>query len=165
MAEKTNVMRLLEAKKIPYTGFAYPPEITDGQQVAAALGEDVRAVFKTLVTVSDKGKYFVFCVPVCGSLDLKAAAKAAGAKSVVMIRQRELEPLTGYVHGGCSPVGMKKLFRTTLDESAKQRTHIFFSGGRIGLQIETAPAALAQLIPFTYAALCHDTEEENHGTI
>ena len=73
--------------------------------------------------------------------------------------------MTGYVHGGCSPVGMKKLFRTTLDESAKQRAHIFFSGGRIGLQIETAPAALAQLIPFTYAALCRDTEEENHGTI
>ena len=80
--EKTNVMRLLEAKKIPYTGFAYPPEITDGQQVAAALGEDVRAVFKTLVTVSDKGKYFVFCVPVCATLDLKAAAKAEGSKSV-----------------------------------------------------------------------------------
>ena len=105
--DKTNAMRLLDAKKIPYTPFTYPPEITDGMLVAEQLGEDVRRVFKTLVTVSDKGEHFVFCVPVCASLDLKLAAKAAGAKSVAMIKQKELEPLTGYIHGGCSPVGMK----------------------------------------------------------
>ena len=109
--DKTNAMRLLDAKKIPYTPFTYPPEITDGMLVAEQLGEDVRRVFKTLVTVSDKGEHFVFCVPVCASLDLKMAAKAAGAKSVAMIKQKELEPLTGYIHGGCSPVGMKKRFR------------------------------------------------------
>ena len=97
--DKTNAMRLLDAKKIPYTPFTYPPEITDGMLVAEQLGEDVRRVFKTLVTVSDKGEHFVFCVPVCASLDLKLAAKAAGAKSVAMIKQKELEPLTGYIHG------------------------------------------------------------------
>ena len=156
--EKTNVMRLLEAKKIPYTGFAYPPEITDGQQVAAALGEDVRAVFKTLVTVSDKGKYFVFCVPVCATLALKAAAKAAGAKSVAMIRQRELEPLTGYVHGGCSPIGMKKRFPTFIDESAEGQEAIYVSAGRLGHQVRLSPADLAAFVGARFAPVAQAEE-------
>ena len=157
--EKTNVMRLLEAKKIPYTGFAYPPEITDGQQVAAALGEDVRAVFKTLVTVSDKGKYFVFCVPVCASLDLKLAAKAAGAKSVAMIKQKELEPLTGYIHGGCSPVGMKKRFRTFIDESAQGYEEIYVSAGRVGHQMRLSPQSLATFVGAKFAPLASGEQE------
>ena len=166
MEEKTNVMRILDQKKISYRAHCYLESgAVSGTEVASVLGEDPRRVFKTLVTRAKSGAHYVFVVPVEKELDLKKAAAAVGEKNVAMLPAKELLPLTGYVHGGCSPVGMKKLFRTTLDESAKQRTHIFFSGGRIGLQIETTPAALAQLIPFTYAALCRDTEEENHGTI
>ena len=135
-----------------------PAEITDGQQVAAALGEDVRAVFKTLVTVSDKGKYFVFCVPVCATLDLKAAAKAAGAKSVAMIRQRELEPLTGYVHGGCSPIGMKKRFPTFIDESAEGQEAIYVSAGRLGHQVRLSPADLAAFVGARFAPVAQAEE-------
>lgn len=157
--EKTNVMRLLDAKKIAYTGYEYPPEITDGQQVAAALGEDVRAVFKTLVTVSDRGSYFVFCVPVCATLDLKAAAKAAGVKSVAMIKQKDLEPLTGYVHGGCSPVGMKKRFPTFIDESAAGQPAIYVSAGRRGRQVCLSPADLAAFVGARFAGIARpDTE-------
>ena len=142
-AEKTNAMRLLDAKKIAYTAYAYDPSVTDGEQVAALLGEDARAVFKTLVTVTDKGEHAVFCVPVCASLDLKRAAKAAGAKSVAMIKQKELEPLTGYVHGGCSPVGMKKRLRTFIDESALAFPEIYVSAGKVGRQMRLSPQALA----------------------
>ena len=142
--DKTNAMRLLDAKKTDYEGFTYDPSVTDGEQVAALLGEDANAVFKTLVTATDKGEHCVFCVPVCSSLDLKRAAKAAGAKSVAMIKQRELEPLTGYVHGGCSPVGMKKLFPTFFDSSAEGKM-IFVSGGKVGLQVEVACADLLRL--------------------
>ena len=110
--EKTNAMRILDKNKIPYAAREYDASITDGEAVAAILNEPPEEVFKTLVTVSDKGEHLVFAVPVCAVLDLKKAARAAGVKSVSMIRQKELEPLTGYVHGGCSPVGMKKRFRT-----------------------------------------------------
>ena len=106
--EKTNAMRILDKNKIPYAAREYDASITDGEAVAAILNEPPEEVFKTLVTVSDKGEHLVFAVPVCAVLDLKKAARAAGVKSVSMIRQKELEPLTGYVHGGCSPVGMKK---------------------------------------------------------
>lgn len=151
--DKTNAMRLLDAKKIPYTPFTYPPEITDGMLVAEQLGEDVRRVFKTLVTVSDKGEHFVFCVPVCASLDLKMAAKAAGAKSVAMIKQKELEPLTGYIHGGCSPVGMKKRFRTFIDESAQSYEEIYVSAGRVGHQMRLSPQSLAAFVGARFAPL------------
>lgn len=157
--DKTNAMRLLDAKKIPYTPFSYPPEITDGMLVAEQLGEDVRRVFKTLVTVSDKGEHLVFCVPVCASLDLKLAAKAAGAKSVAMIRQKELEPLTGYIHGGCSPVGMKKRFRTFLDESARGYEEIYVSAGRVGHQMRLSPLRLAEYVSAKFAPLCTPSEE------
>ncbi|HIY77530.1 MAG TPA: Cys-tRNA(Pro) deacylase [Candidatus Borkfalkia excrementavium] len=150
---KTNAMRLLDAKKIAYESFAYAPEITDGQKVAQLLGEDERRVFKTLVTVSDKGEHFVFCVPVCASLDLKSAARAAGVKSVSMIRQKELEPLTGYIHGGCSPVGMKKRFPTFIDESANDAEEIYVSAGRVGCQIRVSVSALAAFVGAKFAAI------------
>ena len=150
---KTNAMRLLDAKKISYESFSYPPEVTDGEQVAKQLGEDPAAVFKTLVTVSDKGEHFVFCVPVCASLDLKRAAKAAGAKSVAMIKQNELEPLTGYVHGGCSPVGMKKRFATFIDESAQGLSAMYVSAGKLGWQMKLSPASLAGFVGAVFAPL------------
>lgn len=164
--EKTNAVRQFEQKKLAFSLHCYGgTEAISGTEVARVLGQNPADVYKTLVTSGKSGAHYVFVVPVEKELDLKKAAAAVGEKNVAMLPAKELLPLTGYVHGGCSPVGMKKLFRTTLDESAKQRAHIFFSGGRIGLQIETAPAALAQLIPFTYAALCRDTEEENYGAI
>lgn len=156
--EKTNAMRLLDAKKIAYRAYAYDPAVTDGEQVAAMLGEDARAVFKTLVTVTDKGEHAVFCVPVCASLDLKRAAKAAGAKSVAMIKQRELEPLTGYIHGGCSPVGMKKRFRTFIDESALSFAEIFVSAGKVGRQMRLSPQALAAYVGARFAPLAAEEQ-------
>ena len=152
-ADKTNAMRLLDGKKIEYEAFEYSAELTDGEAVAAALGQDARAVFKTLVTVSDKGAHFVFCVPVCGTLDLKKAAKAAGAKSVAMLHQRDLEPLTGYVHGGCSPIGIKKRFPTFIDDSALQFERICVSAGRRGRQICLAPDRLAAFVGAKFVPL------------
>ncbi|MBP5091426.1 MAG: Cys-tRNA(Pro) deacylase [Bacilli bacterium] len=141
--DKTNVMRLLEAAKINYTERVYDPELTDGESIAQTLGEDPESVFKTLVTVSDKKEYFVFCVPVNGSLNLKKAAKAVGAKSIAMIHQKELLPLTGYIHGGCSPIGLKKPFPVTIDETARLFDSICVSGGRKGFQVALSPADLA----------------------
>lgn len=136
-------MRMLDAKKIPYTAHEYEqdPSMT-GAEIAAVLGEDVRRVFKTLVTVGASRQHYVFVIPVKEELDLKKAAKAAGEKSISMIKQKELLPLTGYVHGGCSPVGMKKAFPTFLHESASSLERIYVSGGRLGHQIELAPADL-----------------------
>ena len=115
--EKTNVMRVLDAKKIPYENHAYEPDPTlSGEDIAKILGEDPEKVFKTLVTQGKSGSYYVFVVPVKEELDLKKAAKAAGEKAVSMIKQKELLPLTGYVHGGCSPIGMKKYFSGSLPE-------------------------------------------------
>ena len=117
-SEKTNVMRLLDQAGIPYVPHFYDPELTAGTEAAAALGRRPECLFKTLVTVSGTGEHFVFVIPANGSLDLKKAARTAGAKSVAMLRQKDLLPLTGYVHGGCSPVGMKKPFPTWIDETA-----------------------------------------------
>lgn len=119
--EKTNVMRLLDQKKVPYIPhyYACPDGAVDGVSVAARIGKDAGAVFKTLVTQGATGKYYVFVVPVLSELDRKAAARAVREKSIEMIRQAQLLPLTGYVHGGCSPLGMKKQFTTVLDESAR----------------------------------------------
>ena len=117
--EKTNVMRTLEQKKIPYTAHSYDPEGgIDGVSVAQTLGQPPEQVFKTLVTKGASGAYYVFDIPVAENLDLKKAAKAVGEKSVAMLPQKELLPLTGYVHGGCSPVGMKKQFPTVFHETA-----------------------------------------------
>ena len=145
--EKTNVMRTLEQKKIPYIAHTYPADgAIDGVSVAAYLGQDEKAVFKTLVTKGASGSYYVFDIPVAENLDIKKAAKAVGEKSVAMIAQKELLPLTGYVHGGCSPVGMKKQFPTVFHETVILFDTICVSAGRIGAQVEVAPDALMALL-------------------
>ena len=147
--EKTNVMRVLDQKKIPYTPHAYPHgdgEAPDGVTVARSLGQDPERVFKTLVTRGASGGYYVFDIPVADTLDLKKAAKAVGEKSIAMLPQKELLPLTGYVHGGCSPVGMKKQFPTVFHETAELFDTICVSAGKIGAQVEVAPADLIALL-------------------
>ena len=144
--EKTNVMRTLEQKKIPYTAHTYSADgPVDGISVAKTLGQDPAHVFKTLVTKSAGGNYYVFDIPVAENLDLKKAARAVGEKSVDMLPQKELLPLTGYVHGGCSPVGMKKKFPTVFHESALACETVMVSAGKIGFQVECRPADLLKL--------------------
>ena len=151
--EKTNVMRVLDQKKVPYTPhhYAHPNGAVDGASVAALIDRDPAAVCKTLVTQGASKKYYVFVIPVLKELDLKAAAKAVGEKSIEMIKQAQLLPLTGYVHGGCSPVGMKKQFPTVLDQSVEGLDTITVSAGKIGAQVELAPAALAGLVRGSFA--------------
>ena len=145
--EKTNVMRTLEQKKIAYTAHAYDPDgPIDGVSVAQTLGQAPEQVFKTLVTRGASGGYYVFDIPVAESLDLKKAAKAVGEKSVAMLPQKELLGLTGYVHGGCSPVGMKKQFPTVFHETAVLYDTICVSAGRIGAQVECRPGDLIALL-------------------
>ena len=150
--EKTNVMRLLEQKGIPYTPHDYRASgAVGGTEVAAALGEDPARVFKTLVTVGASGGYYVFVIPVAEELDLKKAAKAVGEKSIAMLPQKELLPLPGYIHGGCSPIGMKKPFPTVLHQSAAERESIYVSAGKVGFQAELAPADLQKMLPMRLA--------------
>ena len=151
--EKTNVMRVLDQKKVPYTPhhYAHPDGAVDGASVAALIDRDPAAVCKTLVTQGASKKYYVFVIPVLKELDLKAAAKAVGEKSIEMIKQAQLLPLTGYVHGGCSPVGMKKPFPSVLDQSVEGLDTITVSAGKIGSQVELAPAALAGLVRGSFA--------------
>ena len=150
--QKTNVMRVLDQKKISYTPHSYDhgPEAVDGVTVAELLGKDPGSVFKTLVTVGASRQNYVFDIPVAKELDLKKAAKAVGEKSIAMIRVSELTALTGYVRGGCSPIGMKKQFPTVLDRSEDYAT-ICVSAGRIGAQVELAPADLLKLVRGTVA--------------
>jgi len=160
MEEKTNVMRILDKKKIKYNHFCYVETgETNGEKVAAILGQNPDCVFKTLVTVGKTGANYVFVIPVNRELDLKKAAKAVGEKSIVMLKSKELLPLTGYIHGGCSPIGMKKFFRTTLDVSAKNYQTIFFSAGRVGYQVEVAPDDLAKVIRYEYGDITVVEEE------
>ena len=155
--EKTNVMRVLEQKNIPYTPHAYNPDAgLDGASVARQLGRDPETVFKTLVARGASGGLYVFDIPVEASLDLKKAAKAVGEKSVAMIHQKELLPLTGYVHGGCSPVGMKKRYPTVFDETAEILDTIMVSAGKVGFQVELVPAALIELVGASTADLTVD---------
>ena len=155
--EKTNVMRLLDQKKAPYQSYSYASTgAISGVDVAAALGQDPAKVFKTLVTVGKTGQHYVFVIPVAQELDLKKAAKAAGEKSIEMIRSKDLLPLTGYVHGGCSPIGMRKFFPTFVDRSVSNHETFCFSAGKIGYQVEMSPETLAKMIRFTLADL---TEE------
>lgn len=149
--EKTNVMRLLDAKKIEYTPHEYDPSLADGRSVAAALNQDMDATFKTLVTTDGKRNYYVFVIPVNCTLHLKKAAQAVGAKSVAMIPQKELLPLTGYVHGGCSPLGMKKAFPTVVNDTAQLFDTITFSAGKVGYQVELPPDRLIELCGAKYA--------------
>ena len=147
--EKTNVMRTLEQKKIPYTAHTYPHEegvAVDGVTVAGMLNQDPGAVFKTLVAKGASGGYYVFDIPVAETLDLKKAAKAVGEKSIAMLPSKELLPLTGYVHGGCSPVGMKKLFPTVFHESCLTLETMMVSAGKIGYQVEAKPGDLMDLV-------------------
>ena len=145
--EKTNVMRTLEQKKIPYTAFSYDPNgPIDGVSVAAETGLDAAGVFKTLVTKGASGAYYVFDIPVAENLDLKKAAKAVGEKSIAMLPQKELLPLTGYVHGGCSPVGMKKQFPTVFHETVNELELIAVSAGKIGHQVQVKPDDLLTLL-------------------
>ncbi len=145
--EKTNVMRTLEQKKLPYTAHTYDPAgPIDGVSVAQTLGQLPERVFKTLVTKGASGAYYVFDIPVAENLDLKKAAKAVGEKSVVMLPQKELLPLTGYVHGGCSPVGMKKQFPTVFHETVLLYDTVCVSAGKIGFQVECRPGDLVALL-------------------
>ena len=154
--DKTNVMRLLEQKKVAYTPHSYPHEegvAVDGATVAELVGKDPLDVFKTLVAVGASKGHYVFVIPVEAELDLKKAAKAAGEKSIAMLPLKELTPLTGYVRGGCSPVGMKKAFPTFFHLSAMERPTILVSAGRIGSQVEVAPETLCQLVRGKFADL------------
>ena len=145
--EKTNVMRVLEQHNIPYTAHFYPADgPIDGVSVAAVLGQDPEQVFKTLVTKAASGNYYVFDIPVAENLDLKKAAKAVGEKSIAMIPQKDLLPLTGYIHGGCSPVGMKKQFPTVFHETVVLFDTICVSAGKIGAQVELSPEDLIGLL-------------------
>ena len=145
--EKTNVMRVLEQKGVAYTPHTYPTDGSiDGASVAGYLGQDPECVFKTLVARGASGGYYVFDIPVEDTLDLKKAAKAVGEKSIAMIHQKELLPLTGYIHGGCSPVGMKKQFPTVFHETAEILDTICVSAGKIGYQVEVKPADLMALV-------------------
>ena len=145
--EKTNAMRILAAAGLPHTLHSYDDSTAvSGVEVAAQLGEDPDHVFKTLVTQGKSGEHYVFMIPVAQELDLKKAAKACGEKSVAMIKSRDLLPTTGYVHGGCSPIGMKKPFPTYCDETCVLFDTIIFSGGRIGTQIEMSFDDLCQLV-------------------
>lgn len=151
-AEKTNVMRLLEQKKVEFKSYFFETEeAISGTEVAEVLGQDPKQVFKTLVTIGSTKNNYVFMIPVYKELDLKKAAKVVGEKSIGMIKSKELLPLTGYVHGGCSPIGMKKQFKTVVDTSAMALDTLIFSGGRIGVQVEVSPTDLQKMVRFEYA--------------
>ena len=142
-------MQIFEQKKADYKSHSYADtDAISGKEVAEALGENPDRVFKTLVTQGASKNYFVFMIPVLKELDLKKAAKAVGEKSISMIKAKDLLPLTGYIHGGCSPVGMKKLFKTTIHETAADFDTIYFSAGKIGYQVETNLDELKKIIPF-----------------
>lgn len=151
---KTNVMRLLDQKKIPYTTHDYSDtDALSGTEVASILHQDPLQVFKTLVAVGASKKYYVFMIPVCKELQLKKAAQTAGEKKIEMLKAKELLPLTGYIHGGCSPIGMKKSFPTFIDQQALAFPTIIFSGGKIGHQVELSLEVLKQILPFGVADL------------
>ena len=159
--EKTNAMRALDRAGVKYGSLSYLPEgkeispedAPSGVEAAAMMGIPPERVFKTLETQGKSLAHYVFVIPVARELDLKKAARAVGEKSVEMIKSKELFPLTGYVHGGCSPLGMKKQFVTVLDESARGQERIVFSAGKIGRQIEVSPADLAKALKFAFADL------------
>ena len=155
---KTNVMRVLEKEKIPYTGREYPhgKEAVDGVTVAKLLDQKVECVFKTLVTTNGKNEYFVFVIPVDKELDLKKAAKAVGVKSVEMIPVKDINKVTGYIRGGCSPIGMKKQYQTVFHITAKKQEQIAVSAGKIGYQIEANPDDLIGLTGGCYQDVCKD---------
>ncbi len=150
--EKTNVMRILDAAGVKYTPHSYAnTDAVSGTEVAGVMGEGTDRVFKTLVTEAKSGEHYVFVIPVECELDLKKAAQSVGEKAVAMLKAKELLTLTGYVHGGCSPIGMKKFFKTTFDETAILYDTIYFSAGKIGYQIEMNVEDLKSVIEFELA--------------
>ena len=150
--EKTNVMRILDGKKIEYNHYNYLDSgAISGMEVAEALNENPDMVFKTLVTVGKSGNHYVFLLPVNKELDLKKAAKSVGEKNIEMIKSKDLLPLTGYIHGGCSPIGMKKFFKTVIHETASKFDKILFSGGKIGYQVEVSLQDLSKVIKYDLA--------------
>lgn len=152
--DKTNVMRILSQKKIEYKSYKYNnSKALSGIEVAKSLNQNENQVFKTLVTVSKNKTNYVFVIPVNKELNLKKAAKSVNEKSISMIKEKELLPLTGYIHGGCSPIGMKKFFKTTIDESAKNFETIIFSAGKVGYQVEVNLEDLKKVIPFNLSDL------------
>lgn len=154
MEEKTNVMRILDKKKINYKSYSYVnTDAISGVEVADVLGQDPNQVFKTLVTVGKSKNYYVFMIPVEKELDLKKTAKSVEEKSIEMIKSKDLLSLTGYIHGGCSPIGMKKFFKTTIDASAKELDTIIFSAGKIGYQVEVNLDELEKVIRFQLSDL------------
>ncbi len=153
--EKTNAMRILDKQKVSYSVQTYDAAdgAIDGVTVAEKIGQDPKFVYKTLVTQGKSKNYFVFVIPVEKELDLKAAAKSVGEKSVEMIAVKDINKITGYIRGGCSPVGMKKQFQTVIDASAKELDFFFVSGGKIGLQLQLNPVTLADLIHADFQAI------------
>ena len=150
--EKTNVMRILDQKRIEYKSHCYlDTNAISGIDVASVLNENENQVFKTLVTIGNSKNHYVFLVPVNKELNLKKAAKSVGEKSIEMLKSKDLLPLTGYIHGGCSPIGMKKTFKTVIDKSANNFNSIIFSGGKIGYQVEVNLEDLKKIISFTLA--------------
>ncbi len=154
---KTNAMRILDSKKIPYTAHQYGGDegAIDGISVAAKLGMPVERVFKTLVTQASSKQYYVFVIPVAEELDLKAAARSVGEKAVEMIKVADINKVTGYIRGGCSPIGMKKFFKTVVHISATQVETFYVSAGKIGYQLELSADALAQAIDYTLEDIIH----------
>lgn len=149
MSEKTNVMRILYKKKIKYKSYSYKEKgVISGTEVAKYLNQNENQVFKTLVTVGKSKENYVFVIPVNKELDLKKAAKCVGEKSIDMIKEKELLPLTGYVHGGCSPIGMKKFFTTVINKTAEDFDTFIFSAGKVGYQVEVNLDDLKKVIEF-----------------
>ncbi len=158
MAVKTNVMRLLDKAKVEYKSHCYAnTNAINGIDVANVLNQNPKQVFKTLVTVGGTNKYYVFLVPVADELDFKKAAKSVNEKAIKMLKSKDLLNVTGYVHGGCSPVGMKKSFITTIDESADNFETIIFSAGKIGYQVEISLEELRKVITFSLSDIIRST--------
>ena len=148
------VMKILEQKKIKYNAYFYEPLQLDAVYVADTLKQDYLRVFKTLVTIGSK--YYVFMIPSNKELDLKKAASLLGEKKIEMIKQKDLEPLTGYIHGGCSPIGMKKQFPTFIDKNVENYETIYFSAGKVGVQVEVSPKDLKKIVNFRVLDLCKE---------
>lgn len=155
MENKTNALRMLDKIKAEYKCYTYTPDASlMGVDIAALLGQNAKQVFKTLVTVAKSKQHYVFMIPVAEELDLKKAAAVVKEKSLDMVKQKELLPLTGYVHGGCSPIGMKKSFPLVIHQTAQNFATIIFSAGRVGMQLETSLESLAKLSNFKMADIC-----------
>lgn len=155
MEVKTNALRMLDKIKAKYKCYHYTPDSAlTGAQIAAILEQNPKQVFKTLVTIGKSRRYYVFMLPVERELDLKKAAAAAGEKALEMVKQKELLPLTGYVHGGCSPIGMKKVFPLIVHNSAAEFATLIFSAGRVGTQVETSLDNLRKIVPYKLFDIC-----------